>query len=78
MKYGMPCFCVGKKAFCYLWIDKKTEEPYVLFVDGNRLNHPHLEKGSRARMKIYRIDKKADINIVELNGILSEAISLHI
>lgn len=23
LKYGMPCFTYKKKAFCYLWIDKK-------------------------------------------------------
>ncbi|MFT7591627.1 MAG: hypothetical protein ACI9UJ_001551, partial [bacterium] len=39
VKYGMPCFCLGKKAVCYLWIDKATHWPYILFVDGNQLSH---------------------------------------
>ena len=26
-KWGMPCFCYKKKMFCYLWTDKKTDEP---------------------------------------------------
>ena len=46
-KYGMPCFCYKKKMFCYLWIDKKTTEPYILFVEGKHLNHPKLETGNR-------------------------------
>ena len=36
-KYGMPCYCFNKKAFCYLWVDKKTFEPYILFVEGKML-----------------------------------------
>jgi len=36
-KYGMPCFCYKKKMFCYLWIDNKTNEPYSLFVEWQRL-----------------------------------------
>ena len=43
-KYGMPCFCYKKKMFCYVWIDKKTDEPYILLVEGNHLEHPKLEK----------------------------------
>ncbi len=40
MKYRMPCFTFHKKAFCYLWIDKKTSEPYILMVDGKILIIP--------------------------------------
>jgi len=44
-KWGMPCFCYKKKIFCYLWTDKKTDEPYILLVEGKHLDHPKLEKG---------------------------------
>jgi len=54
-KYGMPCFCYKKKMFCYLWTDKKTDEPYILMVEGKYLDHPELEEGDRSRMKIFRI-----------------------
>ena len=54
-KYKMHCFCYKNKMFCYLWTDKKTDEPYILFVEGMHLNHPDLEKGNRSRMKIFRI-----------------------
>lgn len=47
-KYGMPCFCFRGKMFCYLWVDKKSKEPYFLLVEGKHLHHPALEKGNRS------------------------------
>ena len=76
VKYGMPCFCIGKKAFSYLWIDKKTQEPYILFVEGQQLNHPLLESGNRSRMKIFRINPSSDIPLEELKTLIIEAIKL--
>jgi len=76
MKYGMPCFCFQNKAFCYLWKDKTSGFPYVLFVDGKLLNHPALEQGSRAKMKIFSINPSEDIPIEVLNSILKENIEL--
>ena len=32
-KYGMPCFCYKGKVFCYLWVDKKSMEPYFLMAN---------------------------------------------
>jgi hypothetical protein len=32
----MPCFCYQRKAFCYLWTDKKTANPYILIAEGNQ------------------------------------------
>ena len=48
IKYGMPCFCYENKMCCYLWTDKKTAEPYILFAEGNRLEHPKLDAGDCA------------------------------
>ncbi len=62
-KWGMPCFSFKKKMFCFLWTDKKTNEPYILMVEGKHLNHPLLEKGTRSRMKILRIKAHEDIPI---------------
>ncbi|PCE62879.1 DUF1801 domain-containing protein [Sediminicola luteus] len=70
LKYGMPFFCYGKKMCCYLWTDKKTGEPYVGFVEGKRLDHPALEQGQRARMKIFRISTEADLPLPELKAVL--------
>ena len=76
MKYNMPCYCYQNKAFCYLWQDKKTREPYILFVEGNQMNHPELESGDRSRMKIFRVDPHSDLPKSTINSLLTEAISL--
>lgn len=76
-KYGMPCFCYRTKAFVYLWTDKKTKEPYVLFVEGKLLDHPDLESGNRARMKIFRVNPVRDIPVGKLRGLLNQALDLY-
>jgi len=76
-KYGMPCFCYGKKMFCYLWSDKKSNEPYILMVEGKRLQHPKLESGNRARMKILRINPNEDLDLSAINFVLNEALDLY-
>ncbi len=76
MKYGMPGFEIYGKMLVYLWVDKKSGEPYILFVEGNHIEHPKLEKGDRSRMKIYRINPLNDLPIEELKPLLSEAIHL--
>ena len=76
VKYGMPCFCLGKKALCYLWIDKVTNWPYILFVDGNKLSHPALESGTRKRMKTLPINPSEDIQVDQIHQILSDAVKL--
>ena len=77
VKYGMPCFCYKKKMFCYLWTDKKTDEPYLLLVEGKLLNHPQLETGSRARMKIFRVNANEDLPLGTLQLLLSMALDLY-
>tara|TARA_R110002051_G_scaffold262306_2_gene322219 strand:+ start:6081 stop:6383 length:303 start_codon:yes stop_codon:yes gene_type:complete len=76
-KYGMPCFCYKTKAFCYLWIDKKSNDPYFLIVEGNHLHHPELETGDRSRMKILRVNSNKDLPIAKINLILNEALDLY-
>ncbi len=76
-KWGMPCFCYYKKPFCYLWIDKKTKEPYVLMVEGTHLEHPKLEAGNRAKMKRFSIDPNKDIPIETLKQILQMGLALY-
>lgn len=76
-KYGMPCFCYKKKMFCYLWTDKKTDEPYMLMVEGKHLNHPKLEIGKRSRMKIFRLDPNNDLPIATIKLILKQALDLY-
>ncbi|WP_298648272.1 DUF1801 domain-containing protein [uncultured Proteiniphilum sp.] len=76
-KWGMPCFCYKKKMFCYLWIDKKTDEPYILMVEGKYLDHPDLEEGNRTRMKILRINPNKDLPIKTIESILQKALDLY-
>lgn len=75
-KYGMPCFCYKKKIFCYLWTDKKTNEPYILLVEGKQLDFPELETGKRFRMKILRIDPTGDLKMKLIDIILSKSLEI--
>ena len=77
VKYGMPCFTYKKKMFCYLWTDKKTDEPYILFVEGKHLDHPDLETGDRSRMKILRINPNEDLPIETIIYLLNQALDLY-
>jgi len=77
MKWGMPCFCYQKKMFCYLWVDKKTDEPYLLMVEGKHLDHLDLETGTRARMKIFRVNPNDDLPISTIELILNQALDLY-
>ncbi|MEO9967937.1 MAG: DUF1801 domain-containing protein [Reichenbachiella sp.] len=72
-KYGMPCFLYEKKPFCYLWTDKKSDHPYILVVEGNKIDHPSLEKGNRARMKTMTINPVSDLDIENIIEVLELA-----
>ena len=76
IKYGMPCFCIGKKILCYLWVDKKTGEPYILFIEGKNLDFPELEAGKRTKMKIFRVDPNKDLPVIFIIKFLKAAIEL--
>jgi len=76
-KWGMPCFCYKKKMFCYLWTDKKTDEPYILIVEGKHLNHPSLEAGKRSRMKIFRVNPNKDLPRKTIEIILKKSLDLY-
>lgn len=76
-KWGMPCFCYKKKMFCYLWTDKRTDEPYLLMVEGKYLAYPGLEEGSRSRMKIFRVNPNKDLPLQTIESILQAALDLY-
>lgn len=65
-KYRMPVFLFNGKMFCYLWTDKKTNHPYIGIVEGNKIKHPDLIQGNRARMKILPIDPNKDIPVEKI------------
>jgi hypothetical protein len=75
-KYGMPFFCYQEKMFCYLWLDKKTKQPYIGIVDGNKIDHPLLVQDKRVRMKILNINPNKDLPVKSIHQILTLALKL--
>jgi len=76
-KWNMPCFTYRNKMFCFLWTMKKTEEPYILWVEGNYLKNKYLEKGDRSRMKILRIKPDKDIPVKIVRSLLEDTLNLY-
>ena len=76
-KYRMPFFCYKGKMFCYLWTDRKTNEPYLGIVEGNRIEHSALERGNRSRMKIFRISPHKDLPVKTIKLILNIALDFY-
>jgi len=76
-KWKLPFFYFKGKPFCYLWKNKKTNEPYVSFAKGPYLKHTALIKGDRKVFKILPINPNKDIDIRLLQEILDEAIKLY-
>lgn len=72
----MPCYCRDRQVVCYLWQDSKSQEPYVLFADGQELSHPQLVTGKRKRMSILPINPKEDLPVDLIHKLLEQAISL--
>lgn len=68
-KYKMPFYCLSDRPFCYLWIDKKRNCPYIGIVNGKNIEHPDLLSEKRAKMKILLIDPKKDIPVEKINSI---------
>ena len=76
-KYGMPFYCYKGKMFCYLWVHKKYQQPYIGIVEGKRIDHPDLLQEKRARMKIFLLDANKDIPVKKINAILKEVLRLY-
>jgi hypothetical protein len=76
-KYGMPFFCYKGKMFCYLWVNKKTQQPYLGIVEGKHFNHPGLIIEKRSRMKIMLFDAEKQLPIKTIKLILKQAIDLY-
>ncbi|HEY5919870.1 MAG TPA: DUF1801 domain-containing protein [Chryseolinea sp.] len=76
-KYSMPFFCLRKRMFCYLWIQKKTSLPYIGIVEGRNISHPRLIQESRSRMKILLIEPTKDLPVRVIHTILKKAARLY-
>ena len=77
-QYGMPFFYCKEKRFCYLWVHKKYQQPYIGIVDGNKINHPDLVSEKRNRMKILLLDPAKDIPVKKIDSILKAALKLYL
>jgi len=71
-KYKLPFYYYQGKPFCYLWKDKKTNEPYIGLVRSENLVHPSLFLGSSKRIKKMRIDSSEDIPVQTIYTLFEE------
>jgi len=76
-KYGMPFFYIKGKMFCYLWMHKKYQQPYIGIVEGKKINHPALTQEKRARMKILLLVPEKDLPLKTIDKILKQVIALY-
>lgn len=75
-KYKLPCFIIKKKIFCYIWIDKKTQFPYIAVANGVQIDHPALHQGNRTWVKLLYINPNEDIPIKTIHEIFDVAYTL--
>jgi len=76
-KYGMPFFCYKSRMFCYLWVHKKTGQPYLGIVEGKHIQHPKLIQEKRSRMKIMLFDPAKDLPLVAIKKVLKQMLDLY-
>lgn len=77
LKWGMPCFLYKNRMFCFLALDKKSQSPYLLLVEGHLINHPFLEQGNRKRMKRLSIEPEKDLPLVLIQCLLNTALDFY-
>ncbi|WP_262410806.1 DUF1801 domain-containing protein [Flavobacterium johnsoniae] len=77
LKYGMPFFCYKGKMFCYLWINKKSGQPYIGIVEGKHFEESFLIQEKRSRMKIMMLDVKEDLPLEKIELVIQKAVNLY-
>jgi hypothetical protein len=75
--HRMPMFRYKGKLFCYLWIDKKTYQPYLGIYKGIEIEHPLLDLGNRNKMKVLIFNAEEDIPFDVIDEIFSMAVKLY-
>ena len=73
-KYNMPFYFYKDERFCYIWVNKKTQQPYIGFTDGKLLEHPKLIAENRSRMKILELDASEDLPVETIDEVIKMAI----
>jgi len=76
-KYGMPFFYFRGKMFCYLWVRKKSGQPYLGMVEGKHFDQPFLLQEKRSRIKIMLFDPNEDLPLETIESILQQALQLY-
>ena len=62
-RYRLPCFMYRGRIFCYLWVDRKTQIPYIAIGKGVQIEHSDLIQGNRTFVKLLMIEPEEDIPI---------------
>jgi hypothetical protein len=57
-------------------VEKKSDEPYFLMVDGNLIDHPSLESGDRKRMKILRVNPNEDLPMKAMKEVMKMSLDI--
>jgi hypothetical protein len=73
-KYKLPFFYYNTKPLCYLWIDKKTKQPYLAMMEGKHIHHPDLLFGDRVRIKSISFNPHADLPYDTIIDILQQGL----
>jgi len=76
-KYRLPCFMYQGQIFCYLWVDRKTQFPYIAVGKGVQIEHPDLVQGNRTFVKLLYINPEEDIPIDTIQEIFDRAMELY-
>ena len=76
-KYGMPFFCYKGKMFCYVWVHKKLNQPYIGIVEGKHFNEPFLIQEKRSRMKRMLLDPEKDLPAKTIKSIIEKSLNLY-
>ncbi len=75
--YRLPCFMYQGKLFCYLWVDKKSQHPYIAIGKGVKIDHPDLIQGNRTFVKLLMIDPNKDIPVDKIHEVFDLAMGLY-
>ncbi len=65
-RYRLPCFLLDGQIFCYLWVEKKSQHPYIAVGKGVQIDHPSLIQGNRTFVKLLMIDPEKDIPLTTI------------
>jgi len=76
-KYRLPFFYYKNKPFCYIWKDKKTQQPYIGIVKADLIEHPLLIQGNRKKMKVLYFDTSQDIPVKIIDEIFQLAMRFY-